>query len=639
MESRDIRSGQRIGAYEVEEEIGRGGMAIVYKARHVSLGRYVALKILLPHLATDTEIVHRFLQEARAAAALRHPNIVTVYDVGQSDGFYYIAMEYIEGQSLQTLIQRRGRLPPQEVVSILKQVAAALDEAHRQGIVHRDVKPSNVLIEARTGRGVLTDFGVARVMHGGPRLTQTGAFIGTLHYASPEQLQGKEVDHRADLYALGVMTFEMLTGHVPFSGDAGAVVAGHLQRPPPSVRQYVPSLPTSVDEALAPALAKDPARRYRSATALARALEQALAGVASSPPTTEAKPWPRGLVFGGATFLVGLLVVVAFLVVRLARSAPAVPPPPSPTQLKGSGNGDMPGVTVTPLIGLSPFPTLVTPTSRPDTPTVSGGTSSIPTSTPTPTATATPPPTSTPTPTVTPVQPPEGRPTQNLNLRSGPGVSFERLTTLPVGSRVTVLGRNGDGSWLYVRSKDDLEGWVAASYVDLDGAIYADLPTVPTPVAPLCSLRPDGRFTGVYTYLDLGCALGPARIVWTAWEPLERGAMLWRADTNRVTVFYQGDGWEVLLEQWDGRSVPPPRGTPPPGRQAPVRGFGWIWGTRDDIFAALGWATDEEKGFAFTKAEVQYCADAQGNNMYSRANELPPLLVVAVQAGKQWKKK
>lgn len=262
-----------IPGYEIVEEIGRGGMAVVYKALQVSLGRYVALKVLYPSLSADPELVKRFQREARAAAVMKHPNIVTTYDVREANGYHFIVMEYVEGKSLKEYLSEKGILPPEEAIRILRDVASALDYAHERGFVHRDVKPSNVLIDDKTGRAMLTDFGVVRTLHEGTHLTHTGMFVGTVQYASPEQIQGKSVGIESDLYSLGVMAYEMLSGKPPFDGAVTAVMLAHLQEPPPRLS----GVPEKLNDVFQKALAKPPEARYRSAGEFLRDLEAHMA--------------------------------------------------------------------------------------------------------------------------------------------------------------------------------------------------------------------------------------------------------------------------------------------------------------------------------------------------------------------------
>ena len=271
----DSLIGKTLGQYQILEEIGRGGMAVVYKAHQPALERYVAIKVLPQQFTFDREFVERFLREARAAARLNHPHIVTIHDVGQAGGTYYIVMEYLKGPSLVDLLRQRGALPPQQAAQVVAQVASALDYAHQQGFVHRDVKPSNVLLGAG-GVAKLTDFGIVKAAEG-TRLTQTGTLLGTPEYMSPEQAKGLGVDHRTDIYSLGVVAYEMLTGRVPFQAESTLALLHKVAYDPlPPIRHTRPDLPAGVEEVLAKALAKEPDERYGTVSAFVDALGRAL---------------------------------------------------------------------------------------------------------------------------------------------------------------------------------------------------------------------------------------------------------------------------------------------------------------------------------------------------------------------------
>ena len=264
-------STRSVGTYEIVDEVAHGGMATVYRALQPSLGRFVALKVLSSELARDPDFVNRFQREARVAARLEHPNIAPIYDVGQADGVFYIAMRLVPGRSLSDIVTSDGPLPLERTRAILAQIASALDYAHRQGVVHRDVKPSNVLVEAND-QVSLVDFGIARaadVTH----ITRFGVLVGTPIFMAPEQAQGLDVDFRADLYSLGVVAYLMLTGQAPFQADSVVTVL-HKQvyDPPPSVRVSRPDLPESVDAAVERMLAKQPGERYPTAAAFVSAL-------------------------------------------------------------------------------------------------------------------------------------------------------------------------------------------------------------------------------------------------------------------------------------------------------------------------------------------------------------------------------
>ncbi len=279
--SRDL-VGSRLGKYDIRAEIGKGGMGMVYLGYDPLLDRKVAVKVLAPHLVWEAGFIERFLREARAAARLKHTGIVTIYDVGQESNQYYIVMEYLEGQTLAQVIRERGALPAEQTVTILGRLAEALDYAHECGLVHRDIKPGNIVVHP-SGNVTLADFGVARAAQE-TRLTTTGALIGTPKYMSPEQVRGEEVDRRTDVYSLGIVAYEMLCGRAPFeAATPHAVLYQLMHEPPPPLQSLRPDLPEEVDASLAGALAKEPDARYSSATGFVDALAGALAGKARAP--------------------------------------------------------------------------------------------------------------------------------------------------------------------------------------------------------------------------------------------------------------------------------------------------------------------------------------------------------------------
>ncbi|HVL04268.1 MAG TPA: protein kinase, partial [Acidimicrobiales bacterium] len=232
--------------YELHRRIARGGMADVFLARDSLLDRPVAVKVLFPEFATDPTFVQRFRREAQAAANLSHPNIVSVYDWGEEGGTYFIVMEYVEGHSLAQTIKNESRIHPDRAADITTDVAAALGFAHRNGVVHRDVKPGNVLISPN-GQVKVADFGIARAVSNQENLTQAGTVMGTATYFSPEQARGESVDPRSDVYSLGVVLYEMLTGRPPFTGDSPVAVAyKHVQEAPPPPRSLNPDIPPAL---------------------------------------------------------------------------------------------------------------------------------------------------------------------------------------------------------------------------------------------------------------------------------------------------------------------------------------------------------------------------------------------------------
>jgi serine/threonine-protein kinase len=298
------------GRYEIEELVGTGGMSSVYRARDRVLERRVALKILHEHFSADPEYVERFRREARAIARLNHPNIVTVIDRGEFGKRQFIVFEHIPGENLKEVVEREGQLPVAQALALTHQIARGLAFAHQHGVVHRDVKPQNVLLD-ESGTAKVTDFGIARSLDPGEELTQTGTLLGTSDYIAPEQASGEPIDARSDQYSLGVLLYELLTGEVPYPADSFMAVAmRHLRDPVPSVRERRRDVPDRVDKIVARAMAKSPADRFPSIEAMMGAIEGALAdtgegagrneatGVHSrverpSPSRSAARPGPR----------------------------------------------------------------------------------------------------------------------------------------------------------------------------------------------------------------------------------------------------------------------------------------------------------------------------------------------------------
>ncbi len=293
------------GRYRFIEKIGQGGMAKVFLAEDVSLHRKVAIKVLGERYADDAQFVERFQREARAAAGLNHPNIVQVYDHGRANGSYYIAMEYLEGPTLDDVIADEGHLPARRAIDLTLQILAALRFAHRHGVVHRDVKPQNMIL-LRDGRVKVTDFGIARA--GSSEMTEAGSIIGTAQYISPEQARGLPVGPPADLYSVGVVLYKMLTGRVPFDGESAVAVAmRHVQERPVPPSHLNPDVQPDLERVVMRALAKEVDRRYQTADEMGIDLDRVRKGLGVSQQTA--------VVTGGAT-----------------RMAGYVPPPPPPEQ-------------------------------------------------------------------------------------------------------------------------------------------------------------------------------------------------------------------------------------------------------------------------------------------------------------------
>jgi predicted Ser/Thr protein kinase len=267
--------------YAIKKLIGRGGMGMVFLARDRRLDRLVAIKTLPPQVAEDESVRQRFLRETRMAGALSHPNIVPVHGADEVDGHAFFVMAFIDGDSLAARLRAEGRLEPRAAARILRDVAAALGHAHERGIIHRDVKAENILLERTGGRAMVTDFGVARLAEAAP-LTATGQVLGTVYYTSPEQVAGDRIDARSDLYSLGVVGFLALTGTFPFDGElASAVLIAHVNKTPPKVRSLRPEVPESLAAIVDRCLSKDPAGRYANAAALCDALDVVLREPAS----------------------------------------------------------------------------------------------------------------------------------------------------------------------------------------------------------------------------------------------------------------------------------------------------------------------------------------------------------------------
>ncbi|MEO8424021.1 MAG: protein kinase [Actinomycetota bacterium] len=359
----DPRVGTELAGHRIEAVVGRGAMAVVYLARHLRLGRQVALKVLDPALAEDDTFRERFIRDCRAAAALDHPNVVTVYDAGEADGVLYISMRYVEGTDLERLLEAEGSLSPEVAISIVTQCAAALDAAHAEGLVHRGVVPAAILLErgwTEGGRVFLADFGISKHVATTTRLTRTGSFAGTVDYVAPEEIRGAtDVDGRVDVYSLGCVLYRCLTGEVPFPRDSELVtIYAHLEDPPPLATDARPDLPPAMDRVTERALAKSAQDRFATCIELAVAAAQALgssvpvmdpgSATASRPGVATASAssggGARALRYAGIVTVALLLVLTGAI---LARSRHPQPPTTSPAS---AGARAVPGVSGTNVI-------------------------------------------------------------------------------------------------------------------------------------------------------------------------------------------------------------------------------------------------------------------------------------------------
>ncbi|MGD8903872.1 MAG: protein kinase [Anaerolineae bacterium] len=444
--------GRKLGNYEIVDEIGRGGMAVVYRAYQRSLNRHVAIKVLAPQLSVDQQFVERFQREARAAAGLRHPHVVVIHDVAQEQGIYYIVMEYLEGRSLKELIQEEQSLSPKRATSIVEQVASALDYAHEQGFVHRDIKPANILV-GKNDHITLTDFGIAKAASETQHLTRTGMLIGTPEYMSPEQAEGGTVDHRTDLYALGVVLYQMLTGRAPFhSTTPHATLHAVIYEPPPPVRRLRPSLSPAIESVVMRSISKQPASRYQNGSDMVAALQAAQSGqptvaVAAPPstPTKDSRPQKSLAVPIAAGAAVVLVVIAVAIILLLRGDGGQETPTPVATSIATEGTA-----VVTEAVMI----TEAVPTDEATTTSVATDTQPPPTQVP-PQSTATsepptdalPPPTETPAPT-TDTPPPQpaafGRLAFSSNRHGNPEIY---VVDLAGGSPVR-LTQNNANDWL-----------------------------------------------------------------------------------------------------------------------------------------------------------------------------------------------
>jgi serine/threonine-protein kinase len=331
----DLLPGAEIAGCRIEAVAGRGGMGIVYRATQLSLGRPVAVKLIAPDRAGDPGFRERFERESRIAAAIDHPNVIPVYAAGEEGGHLYLVMRYVKGTDLQGLLAREHRLRPDQVAAIALQVGAALDAAHAVGLVHRDVKPANVLLGGE--HAYLADFGLSQIVGSETRLTSTGQWIGTVDFMAPEQFSGDPVDARADSYALGCVLYTALTGATPYPrGTVPATMLAHMHDDPPRPTQVAPGVPTGFDRVIARALAKDPADRYLSAGDLGRA---ALAAAEGRPVTESERTVARGAAAPQARSFNGNGAPTAVL----AQTGAAAAPPPQPARARTE---QAPGVTM-----------------------------------------------------------------------------------------------------------------------------------------------------------------------------------------------------------------------------------------------------------------------------------------------------
>jgi DNA-binding beta-propeller fold protein YncE/predicted Ser/Thr protein kinase len=316
----DAHLGMTLAGYQIESVIGRGGMGVVYLAEHLRLKRKVALKVLASELAEDERFRNRFMRESEIAASLDHPNVVTIHDAGEAGGLLYLAMRYIRGRDLKTLIEQEGPLPPDRVAALIGQAASALDAAHASGLIHRDVKSANILITPVSmgmDQAYLTDFGLTKRPESVSGITKTGQFMGSVDYAAPEQFEGRPLDARADVYSLGCVLYECLTGRVPFDRESeAAIMYAHLRDPPPKPSAARPELPLGFDSVVAKAMAKAPPERFATAGDLAQAAAHVLIPTGATAGGPAAGRRRVAIITGAAGALIAAVAAVLLLVTQ-----------------------------------------------------------------------------------------------------------------------------------------------------------------------------------------------------------------------------------------------------------------------------------------------------------------------------------
>lgn len=382
-------TGRQFGRYQIVAPLGEGGMAAVYKAYQPSMERHVAIKVLPRHMATSEEFLNRFRREAKILAQLQHPNILPVFDYGESEDYPYIVMPFVSSGTLAELMKGR-RLPLTQIRRIITQIGDALGYAHAHGMIHRDIKPSNVLVD-ESGNCLLTDFGLARMVESSSMITSSGAVMGTPAYMSPEQGSGNTLDHRSDIYSLGIILYEMLTGRVPYSAETPiAVVIKHIQDPLPSIRKIDPSLPESIELIVLKSMAKNPDDRYQTAEEFVTAIQVAITEVlgdtgktqppethkslppvqlkpvpVTAPPVEKPKAQPAKFLVGGALvvcILLGLGGTALLMAWQNMREDPATATaPPTSVAIQPAVATPTEGPTDTPSPIPSPSPTEIPP--------------------------------------------------------------------------------------------------------------------------------------------------------------------------------------------------------------------------------------------------------------------------------------
>jgi serine/threonine protein kinase len=528
-------TGKQLGHYQIVAPLGEGGMAAVYKAYQPTMDRYVALKVLPRHFASDPQFIARFQQEAKVLAKLQHPHILPVFDFGEADGYTYIVMPFVQSGTLADVMQGRS-LPLPQIYTLISQIGSALDYAHAHGLIHRDVKPRNVLIDERDNC-LLSDFGLVKMAEGSVKLTQTGGVLGTPAYMSPEQGRGQELDGRSDIYSLGVILYEMLTGRPPYEADTPiAIMLKHISEPLPLPRALNPALPEAVEQVVVKALEKNPADRYQKADELATALKAAYQ-VVPNPETPVPSPAPESPQ-GDATHP------------ALPQHPPHAPTSPALPESANITGRRLPVVTQGVLIISAGIVVIL----------FAMGWLALARK---PEATAIVPITTLPSPAVT--------------------VILENIaTTIPPSQAPTLLPTNTPPS-------------VPTSQPIIVTSPTAKPRTPPTP----CTYQ--GTFVSAWQQVasQLGCPSGSEYSVFMAIEEFERGLMIWKIDTRTIYVIPAGGYWRSFRDLYQNGDPDysclnlAPSQTPP----TPKHGFGRVWCDSEWARTSLGNALVDERGF------------------------------------------
>ncbi len=568
---------KQLGRYKITRILGRGGMAAVFEADDTILRRPIALKVLYAQYVADADLVERFRREAILAARLEHTNIVPIYDVGESDGVVYIAMKLLSGRSLQDTLLIDSSMSPEQVGEIVRQVASALDYAHGRGVVHRDIKPGNVMLDDNN-QVILTDFGIAKSLDT-PGLTSTGVMIGTPDYMAPEQIDSKigPVDARADIYSLAVMAYRMLTGVRPFDGSTTDILLAHLSRVPEAASLRNPHVPPSIDAVLSAALAKNPAERTKSAGLFARSLNEAIGaptGVATTPPpgakqavvipsvaaeqivakaqATSTKPstttrrkrpatWPILLLIG--TIITGVLMFVTDTVLDNRQEARQTLATEAAEREQFRTQVAQNGVTQTAMAGQmnqTATPTLVI-----------SSTATVEASAPSPTAAS-------------------EAPSQVAQVTNRPAVT-QALPVAPTSEPTTPPTNNLPTATLAPTSISLCLGPLQGGF----GSLWRNNPSVAEALG--CPTTGEAASTASIQYFD-------------------GGMMYWVGTSDQIYVYYSpaaSGAWQGFANPNDP-SYDEPRETAPAGKLEPIRGFGTLWHTLGGIREALGWANSPE---------------------------------------------